>query len=422
MEKKSLWLKILPFLCIAIAGVLMSVALSALVINRVTTETVVEKTEQETVATKIFVVRDEQYLDIKNSETIVPLIDDGSKVAKGDTVAAVFENASDALVYAEMMKTQNEINRYKQLVKQVNLDKLNTITLDINKMNSDADLLFIKMLNVASSGKFENFDSSSADFCSKITSRQIVIDHKELDKDKNYFSDKIKSLDIKYSNLEKKNIDFNNLIANESGYYVSRIDGYENNDLFNNIEHVTAAEIESKINSVPNFPKEDAIGKLIVNYNWYILASIESSVAARMNIGQPVTINFGQSFENTVFVKVHSISPSQNGKSAVVFECNLMNDKIAGMRIEEARIVLKEYKGYKVSKAALRVHNGYTGVYVLIGNRAAFREVDVSYSGDDFVIAYIVNNIFGSKKPMQIELYDEVIVKGKNIYDGKIIN
>ena len=115
----------------------MSVALSALVINRVTTETVVEKTEQETVATKIFVVRDEQYLDIKNSETIVPLIDDGSKVAKGDTVAAVFENASDALVYAEMMKTQNEINRYKQLVKQVNLDKLNTITLDINKMNSE---------------------------------------------------------------------------------------------------------------------------------------------------------------------------------------------------------------------------------------------------------------------------------------------
>lgn len=427
MEKKSFRLKILLYSAALFVIFVFAFALSVIIGNQVKTETVVEKTEQETVAAKIFVVRDEQYIykkppDKEHPGIVIPLIGDGKTVAKDDAVAAVCFNTDDALVYTEIMKTQNEINRYKQLEKQIKLNNLNANVLDIDEMNSDADLLFVQMLNVVSSGNFDNFGSASADFCDKMTGRQIAVDGKTVNSpNKIDFTDKIASLQLKLDELKGEKIYTNNLIAQKAGYFISSIDGYENKIPYKNIEDVTASELENILDSSPDKVSSDAIGKLVCDYNWYMLASINSSTASQLNVGQTLTVNFGQAFENSVIVKVHSISPSEKGRSAVVFECNLMNEQLAGLRIEDAQIVLREFTGYKVSKAALRVQNGITGAYVLIGNVTAFRKVDVLYSNDDYVIAKISNNGSSSGKPLQIELNDEVIVKGKNIYDGKII-
>ena len=80
-------------------------------------------------------------------------------------------------------------------------------------------------------------------------------------------------------------------------------------------------------------------------------------------------------------------------------------------------MVKKEYDGLKVSKNALRVVDSKRGVYVLTGMQVKFVEVNVLFSNDSYMICEKQ-----SADDSVLRLYDEVIVKGKNLYDGKIIS
>ncbi|MEG1437509.1 MAG: HlyD family efflux transporter periplasmic adaptor subunit, partial [Oscillospiraceae bacterium] len=61
-----------------------------MVYEPVKTETAFEYTIYDTVETEIFVVRDEQYISNHASGTIVPIVEDGKRVANGQEVAIVF--------------------------------------------------------------------------------------------------------------------------------------------------------------------------------------------------------------------------------------------------------------------------------------------------------------------------------------------
>ena len=93
-----------------------------------------------------------------------------------------------------------------------------------------------------------------------------------------------------------------------------------------------------------------------------------------------------------------------------------MNSELASMRTGPMTVVKKEYSGLKIPKSALRVVNSKRGVYVLTGMQVKFVEVNVIYSDDDYMICEKQ-----TEDEKVLRLYDEVIVKGKNLYDGKIV-
>ena len=80
-------------------------------------------------------------------------------------------------------------------------------------------------------------------------------------------------------------------------------------------------------------------------------------------------------------------------------------------------IVDQEYSGLKVPTKAIRFVDGKTGVFVISGMTLKFVTVDVLYRTDEYIIC--------DKKASNesvLRLYDEVVVKGKKLYDGKIID
>ena len=62
------------------------------------------------------------------------------------------------------------------------------------------------------------------------------------------------------------------------------------------------------------------------------------------------------------------------------------------------------------------------GVYVKLGNSVSFREIFPIYSGENIVISDTDKNLTPfSNEFGKLEVYDEIIVEGANLYDGKII-
>ena len=60
--------------------------------------------------------------------------------------------------------------------------------------------------------------------------------------------------------------------------------------------------------------------------------------------------------------------------------------------------------------------DGVTGVYVLSGINAVFKPIEILYSDSNYVICK--NDVQSSSG---IRMYDEVILGGSDLYDGKTV-
>ncbi|MEG1407181.1 MAG: HlyD family efflux transporter periplasmic adaptor subunit, partial [Ruthenibacterium sp.] len=63
------------------------------------------------------------------------------------------------------------------------------------------------------------------------------------------------------------------------------------------------------------------------------------------------------------------------------------------------------------------VKDGVIGVYVKYGNLIKFRKIDVLYENDTYLL---VPKTY-TKDVNEVKMYDEVILSGKNLADGKTI-
>ena len=74
------------------------------------------------------------------------------------------------------------------------------------------------------------------------------------------------------------------------------------------------------------------------------------------------------------------------------------------------------YKSKVVTKLINQImRDGKKGVYVVIAKQMFFREVDALYEGEDYIICAAQS---GSGN---LKAFDDVIVKGTDLYDGKNI-
>ena len=135
-------------------------------------------------------------------------------------------------------------------------------------------------------------------------------------------------------------------------------------------------------------------------------------------VGDTVKISTTIKTAPTLTAKVNNINVSDSGENAVIiFSCSQMSSEIAQIRTAPMTIIKTEYNGLRVSKRALRVSDSKTGVYVVSGMQIKFVPVTVTYSNENYIICKQENS-----NSNVLRLYDEVVVKGRNLYDGKIIS
>ena len=89
-------------------------------------------------------------------------------------------------------------------------------------------------------------------------------------------------------------------------------------------------------------------------------------------------------------------------------------------RLQSVKIVQDSINGIKVPVGALRIVDGKEGVYILYGSKVFFCEIDIIGRNENY---YIAANPDLSVTPYGVLcVYDNIIVSGKNLYEGKVIN
>ena len=377
------------------------------------TETADEVIEQEKLDLKAFIVRDEEYIDQKTTGTVVPLIKDGMRVASGDAVARVCGTTEDAANMSALLDAKESLARYQELSEQTELNAL-----DMEKLNKDIDSSFTELIEASGKGDFSNVSQNIEELENKLASKQILKDG-TID-----LTAKFNELGAKIKSLESKKISSSDVLAPLSGYYISNLDGYENAIDYDKIGDLTVGEAEKLFDKNPD-DVTGRMGKIVGSYKWYLVTVMDSKYSLLMAEGDTMKINMPYYGFKDVEVRVEKISTTQNNKVAVAFSCNRMNETYANMRAEDIELVFKEYKGYKVNSSSIRREKDEKGneidiVYILRGDIMNARKIEIIYDAGDYVLVSEETEASNGYRP--IKRYDEVIVKGRNLSDGKSIS
>lgn len=394
------------------------------------TEIVDEVTVQDTVNLSAFIVRDEQYIDGKADGTFVPLVADGDRVASGDSVVRICTKEQDAADFAELEESLEIRERYIQLSEQTELDAL-----DMQKLNKDIDDAYTAFLKTINSRSYASLGDNVNRLEDSLASKQVLKDG-TIDIDS-----KIEALDKRIAELEAKDISTENVAAPLSGYYISNIDGFEGAVDYDLLSEITVADVDKALNYTPK-TVNGKIGKIVGSYKWYILANIESKYSKLLEEGDSLKVNIPEYGYKDVTVIVEHLSPEKDGMIAIALSCNVMNETYANMRVENIELVVDEYTGYKVKTSAIHTYDPaketttgsstetttttqtskpeiMTVVYILRGTVMNARRVEVIYTDGDYSIVKSDSSSFQGIKPVQ--RYDEVIVKGRNLENGRSV-
>lgn len=370
--------------------------------QRLTEETTIE----ETIDFKGFALRDEKIIDTSASGTVIPLAHDGKRVANGDDIAVVCQNDDQAAAYTKLESLKHELERYKNIN-----DPDGTQELSADKLNTKISDAYDDIMDAVTTGAYDELPDALTAYADKCATKQILTEG-SID-----LSAKLTSLENEIAALTAQNINYSSVKAPKSGYYINTIDGYESALSYKDALSLTSQQIESALNAEPAAVSGNSLGKIVESYKWYIVGETESQNSSYFKNGAKITVNFPKEGVNHVTMLVEK-ADTQSDKMTVVLSCSLMDETFANMRTEDMQIVTKSHTGYRVPSNVIRFdEDNNTGIYVLRGKIITFIPVEIIYTEDDFAIISS-----SSSNGKSVRLYDEVIIKGKDLEDGKVIN
>lgn len=374
------------------------------VYSPVKTETAVFYSASDGLNITGLIIRSETLVTSSGGGVMHFVLEDGSRVAKDGVIANIYDSESASITLSKIDSVNTKIEDIEEMLSYNDLEAA-----DLDMINAKATQSLNSLIVSGASGNYGNMSELSDELLSALNRRQVAMG------ETTDFSAQLEQLKAEKSELSASLPAAKGTVkAAMSGYFVSKADGYETVLTCGSPESITP-EFMSSV-SAAELP-DGVIGKIVSDYEWYIAAEISINESLKYKEGDSLTIYTSVKSYPRLPVTVKKINISENSSSAVVvFSCNEMNSELATMRSGPMTVVTKEYDGLRVPSSALRVVDSKRGVYVLTGMQVKFVEVNVLYNDDSYMICEKQTS-----DESVLRLYDEVIVKGKNLYDGKIV-
>ncbi len=390
------------------------------------TENAVMATVSDKIKTNGMIIRDETVLSNTSSGVLSYTVSNGEAVNANGEIAKVFSNESDAVAQttADQLRARKESLEYIQK---------NTIsgTMSLDVINNNVRSKMIALLDDVNNVKISSAKSDCDQLMIPINQRLLYTGKVD------NFGKEIAQLQSQIDALSASSNAISNLTTPKAGYFCRFCDGYESSFDYGNIKYMTLSDLRNAKKA--DVPSNNA-GKIISNVKWYVACEVTGEEALSLKIYDgDVSVMLSEASTEAIPAEVTRItSADSQDKALVVLMCDYMNDGLMQARTEPVEICMGTYTGLRISKRA--IHDDYVtkvtyddndnphkeqkkvqGVYVLYGSEVQFKQISILYSEKDHVIcdtSPAKGVLFNGKT---VELYDKVIVKGDDLYDGKVI-
>lgn len=368
------------------------------------TQTATVSTVYDKASSEALFIRDESVVEKAATGVTIPCFEDGDKINVKGNVAMQFSSSKAAANYSKYTDLTNQIKYYQTLEAQTvgQSANLETINEDIEQ----------KVINYADGLCRNKIGDTAQELDSVLVRRQLIIGE---DVDLLSIIENLRDKRNSYSSFSKPD---KYIKTDESGVFSSYTDGYENIIDFDKVEETSVKEFKSALSEVDKSKDvADNVGKIVTSYTWYVQTLVSTDTVKNLENGDYVNIVLKDDSSKEFKAEIVSGADVSLGQkeTLLVLKLNEMDADIAKLRKAEIEIRRNKYEGIKIPSEALHVVDGKKGVYVLIASQIKFREVNIIYSDDDYVLAE-----YDESNTNSIHLYDKIITQGKDLKDGKV--
>lgn len=386
----------------------MAVYIVSALSNPLETAEAVLATAEDTLPISGYFARDEQRVLSAMSGASSSLKSEGEKVSKGESLVVSYATN-------EAKTLRERIDDLDRRIAELEAATAEASVSDINRLDSELEAELLSLAYSAAVGESESAADSAEQLGALILRRdyssgrygedafEAVLD--ELRTEKTALEGRVSGTEVAVT-------------APHSGYFSTAADGYENVITMESVLDMTPSDVHALADSAEKV-ESNCAGKLVTSFGWRFVAVMDEEDADQLTEGRWVTMRFTGDYVGEIRVRVYQLSAPQNGEVAVVFSCATEIDTLIGLRHQTAELVINEFEGVRVPKDAIRVDgDGDVGVYTLVATQANFVEIDLAtaYETENY---YIVS--YDSASTRSIRPGDEIIVRSKNLYDGKVL-
>ncbi len=374
------------------------------------------------------ILRKEKVLSQEVNGVVAYVVEDGGRIQKDGVVGEVFSSQSDAAAQQQIEILDEQIADLERLGSSGNVHNS-----DQGTLKSQAQLKLADVLKASLSGDFSAMQESREELLYTMNERQIVIGEEQ------DFEGRISELKAQREALASSGKSIGQIVSPEAGTFISKVDGYETVYSYEDVMDITPTIFEQMKAEEPK-TEQNAVGKICGEYNWYFVCSMEPDDALKFLQGTSVTLKFPFVTTQEVPATVAAVNqPDRQENAVLIFESSRMSPELASLRNETCQISAERYSGIRVSQKAIhfetvtktvkgedgkekKITKEVKGVYVLHGTEIRFRQIIPLFSTSSYVICKQYPDESDELMTDEtVQMYDEVVIEGTDLYDGKVV-
>lgn len=395
-------------------------------------ETATWATASDSVQTTGYAIRKETVITRQDGSGVLGYrLQDGGRVSKGGVVADVFESESAASASQQSETLDSEMKLLQSLDNEGE-----TYAADIQQIDARIDQTFSELLCAIRDQDASGLSSGREQLTHQFNQRQIATGA-SVD-----YTTRLRALQNEKAALDKEaSAVIGQVTAPESGYFSSVIDGWENVFDYDKVLNLTVDDLNREYS--PEELPDHAVGKISEEFMWYFACTVDATTALKLKQTSEVQISMPFATTEKIPARVAAVNQeTPNSEAAVILECDTMNSALANIRQETVQIEIKSYSGVMVNQKAIHfadveqkvkdakgkertvTHENVMGVYVKSGSQLHFVQVfsDITVNGYAICRTKLTDEEEEQLVTDEtIQLYDEVVVEGTDLYDGKVI-
>ena len=421
----------LSLLAVAILAYVLFQAFRSSAHSEIKTETAMHGTMWYSVEVEGFAVRDEEII-LGEGGKLSFAVEDGTRVSNGGVIATVFSSEEEAKKYSQLEVLEVKIEALTSLESMKE-----TYQFSPQFYEEKIKAAILKLQSEYTENGFTSFDELKQELLSFMNQKDAA-SGKTLDYEAE-IADLQRQYDEIYASLPSSN---EKIYSAAAGYFISGTDGYEEAVDFSQAVNLTPSEVKN-LDSKKNIKSENAVGRVSKDHGWYIVFNVSGNDIEEFEKvykqEDTVYIKFPYTSMEKVPAKVAAVN-SDGKEAAVVLECSYMNSFLSGIRKEKIEVQIYSYEGVMVSTDSLHfadvtetvedengnetvvIHENVQGVYIVDGAQLEFVQIIPKATIKGYVVCK--NNLSDNDiiyTDRTIRLYDEVVIFGKDLYDGKYI-
>lgn len=377
----------------------------------VTTETVFEYNVTRSVYGRGIAVRDETVLEDNAGGVENYLYEDATRVSVGQTVAEFYRSSTGDQNVQRARELEEEIRLLREAQEPAVANIGNT-----EIYNRDIKDYVGRLSVMSSSGSFSDLADIKRSLIT-LVNKKMVSTGKVTD-----YENRIASLEEDLEQLRRSAAGetVTSVKAPESGYFSRMVDGYENRALMRMASEYTLNDYLEMIHGNAPAGIGGKVGKLVLNQNWYFAVAVQKDEIEWVKNGRMATLQFDHLAAQVPATLTKVLEHRGSETAVMLFRCDTMTADVINLRKSGVQVHFEQINGLRVNTADLRFdEENRRGVYILDDNIVRFRLVEPLYEESSFLLSEIY--YVDSQDREHVKLFDQVITKGTDLYDGKPI-